>query len=52
MVRAHSRALALSTMPGNKRRTSMAADSSPSCSKVARIAAAAVSNLISAAGEG
>jgi hypothetical protein len=43
MVRAHSRASAWSVIPGNKRRTSMAADSSPSCSKMARIAAAASS---------
>jgi hypothetical protein len=39
----HSRALALSEMPGNRRRNSMAADSSPSCSKAARIAAASAS---------
>ncbi|MGD0110183.1 MAG: hypothetical protein ABSC06_40150 [Rhodopila sp.] len=40
MLRAHSRALALSAMPGNSRRSSTAADSSPSCSKIVRIAAA------------
>jgi hypothetical protein len=39
MVLTHSRALALSVMPGNRRRTSKAADSSPSGSKMARIAA-------------
>jgi hypothetical protein len=40
---AHSRALVLSGMPGNRRRSSMAADNSPSCSKVVRIAAASSS---------
>jgi hypothetical protein len=43
MVRTHSRACALSVMPGNRRRNSIAADSSPRCSKVARIAAASAS---------
>jgi len=32
MARAHSRALALSVMPGNSRRSSIAADNSPPCS--------------------
>src|SRR3954470_2303287 len=32
MIRAHSRALALSVMPGNNRRTSIAAENSPPCS--------------------
>jgi hypothetical protein len=32
MVRAHSRACALSVMPGNRRRSSMAAEKSPRCS--------------------
>ena len=41
--RAHSRALVLSMMPGNRRRNSMAAESSPSCSKVDRIATASAS---------
>ena len=43
MDRAHCRAAALSAMPGNRRRGSMAADNSPSCSYVARIAAASAS---------
>jgi hypothetical protein len=43
MVRAQARALALSLTPENSRRSSMAADSSPSCSKMARIAAASAS---------
>ena len=43
MVRACSRAFALSVMPGNKRRTSIAADNSPSRSKAVRIAAASAS---------
>jgi hypothetical protein len=43
MVLAHCRAFALSVIPGNRRRTSIAADSSPSCSKAARIAAASAS---------
>jgi hypothetical protein len=43
MVLAHCRALSLSVIPGNRRRTSIAADSSPSCSKAARIAAASAS---------
>ena len=30
MVRAHARAFALSVIPGNRRRNSMAADTSPS----------------------
>jgi hypothetical protein len=50
MVRAHSRALALSVTPANQRRTSMAADSSPSFSKMARIAAAASSETTNMAG--
>jgi hypothetical protein len=40
MIMAHSRALALSVIPGNNRRSSMAAENSPPCSKAARIAAA------------
>ena len=40
MVRAHSTACALSVIPGNRRRSSMAAENSPRCSKTARIAAA------------
>jgi hypothetical protein len=43
MVRAQARALALSVIPGNRRRSSMAADSSPSSLKMARIAAASAS---------
>jgi hypothetical protein len=39
----HKRALALSVIPGNRRRSSMTADNSPSCSKVARMAAASAS---------
>ena len=35
MVRAHSRACALSVTPGNRRRSSTAADSSPCCSNAA-----------------
>jgi hypothetical protein len=42
-VRAWARAIALSVMPGNRRRSSMAADSSPPRSKAERIAAASVS---------
>src|SRR5271166_4563993 len=37
MVRAHSRASAVSVMPGNSRRSSTAADNSPPRSKAARI---------------
>jgi hypothetical protein len=43
MTRAHSRACTLSVMPGNSRRNSIAADNSPYCSNVARIAAASAS---------
>ena len=43
MIRAQSRACALSVTPGNKRRSSTAADSSPPRSKAARIAAASAS---------
>ena len=43
IVRAHSLALALSVMPGNRRRSSMAAESSPCSLKMARIAAASAS---------
>jgi hypothetical protein len=43
MIRAHSRACAVSVTPGNSRRSSTAADNSPSCSKVVRIAAASAS---------
>jgi hypothetical protein len=50
MVRAHSRASTLSVIPGNRRRSSMAADSSPSFSKMARIAAAASSETTNMAG--
>jgi hypothetical protein len=43
MIRACSRALALSVIPGKRLRSSMAADSSPLISEVSRIAAASVS---------
>ncbi len=43
MVRAQARACAVSVTPGNSRRNSTAADSSPCCSKAARIAAASAS---------
>ena len=43
IVRAHSRACALSVMPGNSRRSSTAAANSPRCWKTARIAAASAS---------
>jgi hypothetical protein len=43
MVLAHARAFMLSMTPGNRRRNSIAADSSPSSSKMARIAAASAS---------
>jgi hypothetical protein len=43
IVRAHARASALSVTPGKSRRSSTAADSSPRCSKAARIAAASAS---------
>ena len=43
MLRAHARASVLSVIPGNRRRNSIAADSSPSLSQVARIAAASAS---------
>ena len=44
ITRAISRALTLSVMPGNSRRSSMPADSSPSCSKAVQIVAASVSD--------
>jgi hypothetical protein len=50
MVRAHSRACVLSVMPGNSRRSSMAADSSPLCSNAARIATASASVTTNIAG--
>lgn len=40
MARTCVRACSLSAIPGNRRRNSMAADNSPSCSKMVRIAAA------------
>jgi hypothetical protein len=43
MDRAQARAFSLSMMPGNRRRSSMAAENSPCSSKMARIAAASVS---------
>jgi hypothetical protein len=43
MVRAHSRAPALSAMPGNNRRSSTEAENSPPRSNAARIAAASAS---------
>jgi hypothetical protein len=43
MVRTCARAFALSVIPGNRRRSSIAADSSPSWLKMARIAAASAS---------
>ena len=43
MIRAHSRAFALSTTPGKRRHSSMAAESSPSSLKTARMAAASAS---------
>jgi hypothetical protein len=43
IARAHSRACAVSVTPGNSRRSSTAADSSPPRSKAARIAAASAS---------
>ena len=55
MVRTHSRACAVSVTPGNSRRSSTAADSSPRCSKAARIAAASASettNILGAWGRG
>jgi hypothetical protein len=55
MIMAHSRALALSVMPGKNRRNSMAADSSPPRSKAARIAAASASltmNILTVSGLG
>jgi hypothetical protein len=51
MDRAHRLAFSLSVMPGNSRRTSMAADSSPSRSKTARIAAASDSVTTNMAGQ-
>jgi hypothetical protein len=45
MVRAQSRACALSVMPGKCRRNSTAAANSPPCSKAARIAAASSSEM-------
>ena len=50
MVRAHSRACALSVMPGNRRRSSTAAANSPRCSNAARIAAASASVTTNIAG--
>jgi hypothetical protein len=50
MFRAHSRACALSVMPGNSRRSSTAADISPRCSNTARIAAASASLTTNMAG--
>jgi osmotically inducible lipoprotein OsmB len=54
MDRAQARAFSLSMMPGNRRRSSMAAESSPCSSKMARIAAASasVTTNISAGWEG
>jgi hypothetical protein len=43
MVRAQARACVVSVTAGNNRRNSTAADSSPRCSKAARIAAASAS---------
>jgi hypothetical protein len=43
MTRAHSRACRLSVMPGNSRRSSIAADSSPPRWKAMRIATASAS---------
>jgi hypothetical protein len=43
MDRAHSRAFSLLVMPGNSRRNSTTADSSPPCSYAVRIAAASAS---------
>ena len=43
MVRTCARAFALSVIPGNRRRSSIAADSSPSWLKMARIASASAS---------
>jgi hypothetical protein len=43
MVRAHASACTLSVTLGNSRRSSIAADSSPCCSKAARIASASAS---------
>jgi hypothetical protein len=43
MARAHSRACTLSVIEGNSRHNSIAADNSPCCSNVARIAAASAS---------
>jgi hypothetical protein len=44
MVRAHSWASARSVTPGNRRRSSIAADNSPPRSKAARIAAASAAS--------
>ena len=55
MVRAHSRACALSVTPRNSRRNSTAADSSPPWSTAARIAAASTSettNIAAVLGHG
>ncbi len=54
MDRAQARAFSLSMMPGNRRRSSMAAEISPCSSKMARIAAASpsVTTNISAGWEG
>jgi hypothetical protein len=50
IFRAHFRALAMSLMPENRRRSSMAAESSPCSLKMARIAAAASSETTNMAG--
>jgi hypothetical protein len=54
IIRAHSCALVMSMMPGNRRRSLMAADNSPCSSKIVRIAAASasVTTNISAGWEG
>jgi hypothetical protein len=46
----HSRALALSVIPGNRRRSSTAANNSPSRSKVAWIAVTSSSETMNMAG--
>src|SRR5262249_4813211 len=50
IVRAHSRARAVSVMAGNSRRTSTAAANSPRCSKGARIASASASLITNITG--
>jgi hypothetical protein len=50
MVRAHSRASALSVTPGNNRRSSTAAANSPPWSKAARMAAASASETANISG--